>query len=106
MKDMGICISTVHYAHICIIAEEGFDCYSDYDEINKLSEKVVSVFRVDTEGGIPNVDIDPEFRCNALTEVGLYGHDLLKVTSAAKAIAKEIEAHPNYKLVDALKGSR
>jgi hypothetical protein len=95
----GVSISTVHHAHICIVMAKDYPDTENYDEIDDLVKSILCNYQVDDTMDIPNVDIDPEFRCNALTEVGLYGHDLSKVTEAAHAIAKAIQAHPNYILV-------
>jgi hypothetical protein len=96
----GVSISTTHNAHICITVAKGRSSHANYDEVDSLAKEIVSSLQVEDGMDIPNVDIDPEFCCNALTEVGLYGHDLSKVTEAATAIANAIEAHQDYILVE------
>ena len=88
----GITLETIHYAHIRITTRGSkAESYYEGEEIEAI---------IDNEGYIPNVGINPEFCCNALTEVGLYGHDWMAVKKAAFEIARVIDTHPLYKLFD------
>jgi hypothetical protein len=97
----GITLETIHYAHIRITTRGSKGgSYYEVEEIEAITHPILNELYIEGEGRIPNVGINPEFCCNALTEVGLYGHDWLTVKKAAFEIARVIDTHPLYKLFD------
>ena len=97
----GITLETIHYAHIRITTRGSkAGSYSEVEEIEAITHPILNELYIDSGSGIPNVGINPEFCCNALTEVGLYGHNRWSVLEAALKIARVIDTHPLYKLFD------
>lgn len=91
----GVHIETVSTAHIRIIPSGGFTMKEFdrlCDEINQKAEEVVS----DLDG----VEVDDEFCCQSLSEVGLRGTCPEAVTKAANTLADWAEAHRNLKLAE------
>lgn len=87
-------IQTIHYAHILIYPAEGL---SDTDETlrraldNKVSAviaKHAAKYPRASSHQIDPVELEPEFCCIMLTEVGLHGTSLEAVTAAATEIAE------------------
>lgn len=99
----SVLIQTIHHAHVPIYPVRGT---SDTDEAlrKKLDTKVKNVVQkyaakhTKTDHVMDPVDVDPEFRCNMLTEVGLYGTSLEAVTAAANEIATWATKQKNLRL--------
>mgnify|MGYP003637084361 FL=1 len=97
----GVSITTVHYAHIRITVQgRKKEDYYETEEVENIARDVVDSLYIEDAYPIPNVGVDPDFCCNALTEVGFYGNDLTAVSAAAFKLAREIELNPRYKLFE------
>lgn len=107
----SVLVQTIHYAHILIYPANGL---SDTDEKlrAKLDAKVNSIIHNQaakhgkTDQIMDSVELDPEFRCNMLTEVGLYGTSLEAVSAAANEIATWASSQKKLKLATWKDGER
>lgn len=95
----GVTVETVHFAHICIIPAKSGETIDLCDEIDEHVKEILAEYYSENQCDEDHVRIDPEFRCNALTEVGLCGSSLDGVQSVAVGLAKWVENHPNLKLI-------
>lgn len=107
----SVLIQTIHHAHILIYPANGI---SDTDDKlrAKLDVKVNSIIHKQaskhpkTDQVMDPVELDPEFRCNLLTEVGLHGTSLEAVSAAANEIASWASLQKNLKLATWKDGER
>lgn len=92
----GVSIETVHRAHIDITYANHYE-YTMCDPVN---DELNAFVRSELAKYSSGVSEDPDFRCNALTEIGLIGSDIAKVTEVANAIADYAMNHPHLDIVD------
>ena len=78
-----IYFNTIHYAHVCLTVTDSSEGVDVQDLLNELVNKVLEKYDE------CEVQIDGEFRCNVLTEVGLCGECKKSVIAAATEIHDE-----------------
>ena len=97
----GVTISSMHYAHICIVAKDGKSEEEDIlEEIDQKVRGLIRKYAIYDSTKDANVEEDPDFCCHLLSEVGLRGTDLKAVTAVTNELADWVDAHPRLKLVD------
>jgi Holliday junction resolvasome RuvABC endonuclease subunit len=91
----GIFVETVHFAHISINVQSHVSVNSENfpEIINEKMQEILDEYKPE------RVAVDPEFCCNALTEMGLVGNNLGDVIAAANKLAEWVESHPKLEMV-------
>ena len=89
----GISIITKHYAHLNIHYNGNERFGNGIEDVEQITTKVLEVF------DNCKVSIDTEFKCNALTEVGLIGSCLESVKSAAILISRLVDEHETLEML-------
>lgn len=97
----GISVETIHFAHIDIVPSRSgraLDILDLSDNLNKDVGDILSEYHHRHQCSDSDVEVDPEFCCNILTEVGLRGGSLAHVKAVAAQISEKAENDPNLQL--------
>lgn len=93
-------LSTIHYAHICIISRDSDSYDQALDMIDETTKNIINKLgKPGEQGAVDTVEVDPDFRCHALTEVGLRGSCRDTVTAAAKELVSWVKTRSEMKLI-------